>query len=112
MAEIIVKHLDGNELSAVENLRLQARCNRDIQHWENIHYQFQEGLVLEYQWAGFRKNIFSSLAIDAYREYWEHESIRAQLLEIAELFRIRSGEAFFWTMDDVLKEKEIERVRF
>jgi uncharacterized pyridoxamine 5'-phosphate oxidase family protein len=31
---------------------------------------------------------------------------------VLELFRIRSGEAFFWTMDDVLKEKEIEKVHF
>jgi uncharacterized pyridoxamine 5'-phosphate oxidase family protein len=31
---------------------------------------------------------------------------------VLELFRVQSGEAFFWTMADVLKEKEIERVRF
>jgi uncharacterized pyridoxamine 5'-phosphate oxidase family protein len=31
---------------------------------------------------------------------------------VLEIFRIPSGEAFFWTMADVLKEKEIERVRF
>ena len=29
-----------------------------------------------------------------------------------ELFRIKSGEAFFWTMNDVLKEKEIEHLKF
>lgn len=74
IAEIFVKHLSGKELSAVENLRLQARCYRDMQHWENIHYQFNEGLVSEDQWEGFRKNLASLLAIDAYREYWEHES--------------------------------------
>jgi hypothetical protein len=74
IAEIFVKHLSGKELSPVENLRLQARCYRDMQHWENIHYQFNEGLVSEDQWDGFRKNLISLLAIDAYREYWEHES--------------------------------------
>ena len=31
---------------------------------------------------------------------------------VLEIFRIPSGEAFFWTMGDVLKEKEIERVGF
>lgn len=31
---------------------------------------------------------------------------------VLEIFRVHSGEAFFWTMADVLKEKEIERVRF
>ncbi len=74
IAEIFVKHLSGKELSPVENLRLQARCYRDMQHWENIHYQYSEGLVSKDQWEGFRKNLFSLLAIDAYREYWEHES--------------------------------------
>ena len=31
---------------------------------------------------------------------------------VVEIFRVHSGEAFFWTMADALKEKEIERVRF
>ena len=31
---------------------------------------------------------------------------------VLEIFRVQSGKAFFWTMADVLKEKEIERVRF
>jgi hypothetical protein len=90
IAEIFVKHLSGKELSAVEKLRLQARCYRDIQHWENIHYQFQEGLVSKDQWAGFRKNLISLLAIDAYREYWEHESFHyseAFQAEIASLLQ-------------------------
>lgn len=31
---------------------------------------------------------------------------------VLEIFRVHSGEVFFWTMADILKEKEIERVRF
>ena len=31
---------------------------------------------------------------------------------VLEIFRVNSGEAFFWTMADVLKEKDIERVKF
>ena len=31
---------------------------------------------------------------------------------VVELFRIPSGEVFFWTMSDVLKEKDIERLTF
>jgi hypothetical protein len=74
IAEIFVKHMNGEELSPVENLRLQARCYRDMAHWENIHYQFAEGMVSHDQWLGFRKNLAALLAIGAYREYWEHES--------------------------------------
>jgi len=32
--------------------------------------------------------------------------------ELWEVFRIRSGEAFFWTAADTLKEAELERIRF
>jgi uncharacterized pyridoxamine 5'-phosphate oxidase family protein len=55
-------------------------------------------------------------------EFLDDPELKKQLLEdrpflqdaepVLELFRVHSGEAFFWTMADVLKEKEIERVRF
>jgi uncharacterized pyridoxamine 5'-phosphate oxidase family protein len=55
-------------------------------------------------------------------EFLDDPDLKKQLLQdwpflqpvepVVELFRIQSGEAFFWTMDDVLKEKEIERVKF
>jgi len=74
MAEIFVKHFNGEELSAVEDLRLQARCYRDMRHWENVHYQVSEGLVTQDQWSGFRKNLASLFTLPIYRQYWEHES--------------------------------------
>ena len=41
------------------------------------------------------------------------EGIIGRPLEpIAEVFRIASGEARFWTLMDILKEPELERVRF
>ena len=55
-------------------------------------------------------------------EFLDDPDLKKQLLEdrpflkdaepALEIFRVRSGEAFFWTMADVLKEKEIERVQF
>jgi len=74
MAEIFVKHISGEELTPIEAIRLQARCYRDMRHWENIHYQMSEGLMSEEQWLGFRKNLQALIGINAYREYWEHES--------------------------------------
>jgi hypothetical protein len=74
MAEILVRHISGEELNAVEQIRLQARCYRDMRHWENIHYQMSEGLMAEEQWQGFRRNLQILFGIGAYREYWEHES--------------------------------------
>lgn len=55
-------------------------------------------------------------------EFLDDPELKKQLLDdwpflqpvepVIELFRIQSGEAFLWTMEDILKEKEIERVRF
>jgi uncharacterized pyridoxamine 5'-phosphate oxidase family protein len=55
-------------------------------------------------------------------EFLDDPDLKKQLLHdwpflqdaepVLELFRIPSGEAFFWTMADALQEKEIERVRF
>ena len=74
MAEIFVKHLNGEELQAVEALRMQARCYRDLRHWENIYYQVRAGLLTADEWSGFRKNLALLFAIEAYREYWAHEA--------------------------------------
>jgi uncharacterized pyridoxamine 5'-phosphate oxidase family protein len=34
------------------------------------------------------------------------------LAPITEVFRIHSGEAWFWTLGDILKEPQVERIRF
>ncbi len=74
MAEIFVKHLNGEKLDAVEALRMAGRCYRDMRHWENIYYQVREGLLTAEEWSGFRKNLAALFAVEAYREYWEHEA--------------------------------------
>ncbi len=74
MADIFVKHFNDEELSAVEELRLQARCYRDMRHWENVHYQVSESLVTTDQWLGFRKNLAALFTLPVYRQYWEQGS--------------------------------------
>mgnify|MGYP001556069185 FL=1 len=55
-------------------------------------------------------------------EFLNDADLKKQLMEewaflkpaepVTELFRIKTGEAFFWTMADFLKEQEIARVKF
>lgn len=55
-------------------------------------------------------------------EFLDDPALKKQLLAdwpflqdaepMVEIFRVHSGEAFFWTMADAAKEKDIERVRF
>ena len=98
MAEIFVKHMNGEELEPPEYLRLQARCYRDMQHWENIHYQFCEGLVTPDQWKGFRKNLITLLGIEAYRDYWENEAshfserFQAEMLSVIKECQSKPGQ--------------------
>ena len=41
------------------------------------------------------------------------EDLAGQPLEpVTKIFRVQSGEAHFWTMNDVLKERELERISF
>jgi len=101
IAEIFVKHMNGEDLSPVENLRLQARCYRDMAHWENIHYQFTEGMVSNDQWLGFRKNLAALLAIEIYREYWEHESFHYSDAFQAEVESIRKETNVKGTVADI-----------
>lgn len=91
MAEIIVKHVSGDQLNPVEALRLQGRCYRDMRHWENIFYQVREGLLSDDEWLGFRKNLAALFTVDAYRDYWEHE---------AELY----SDAFRRQIDSILQD--------
>ena len=63
-----------------------------------------------------------SMRITGEVEFLDDADLKKQLLEdwpflldaepVLELFCVHSGEAFFWTMADILREKEIERVRF
>lgn len=106
MAEILVRHINGEEISAVEKIRLQARCYRDMRHWENIHYQMSEGLISEDQWKGFRKNLRILFGIQAYCDYWEHES---ELY--SESFR-KEVEAVIDTLDDsAIQTRTLERFK-
>ena len=74
MAAIFVKHLEGEELTAVESLKLQGRCYRDMRHWENIYYQVCEGMLSEEEWSGFRRNLAALFVIPAYQDYWSNEA--------------------------------------
>ena len=52
-----------------------------------------------------RKNIYETISFI--------EDIAGEPIEpILEVFRIKTGEAHFWTMRDILKEPELERIKF
>ena len=74
MAEIFLRHLQGEELTPTEAFKLQGRCYRDMRHWENIFYQVREGLLSEEEWTGFRRNLAALFEIHAYQDYWSNES--------------------------------------
>ena len=72
MARIMVDALEGREVLPHERFRIQARCLRDLRFWDNAYYQFQEGLLSETEWEGFRINLMLILQFPEYRDYWEN----------------------------------------
>jgi len=74
MAEIFVRHLRGEDLDAVDRLRMEGRCYRDMHVWEDIYYQLRERLLLSEEWSGFRKNLAALFAVDDFRTCWQAES--------------------------------------
>ena len=74
LAKILYKNLDGQELEPHEMLRLQSRCYRDMRIWENVYYQFTQGMLTTEEWSGFRANLRFMMSIDLYRHYWSVQS--------------------------------------
>jgi hypothetical protein len=97
MAEIFVRHLGGERLAAVDRLRLNGRCYRDMRHWENIRYQLRQGLLATDEWSGFRNNLAALFQVQAYREHWQAE---------AALY----GDAFRREVDSIRSESGIDEV--
>jgi len=55
-SSIYVKHLNGGELTAVEELRMQNQGIRDLFMWELAYVRNQEGLFAPDQWNSWNRS--------------------------------------------------------
>ena len=92
VSELFHRAITGGHLEGHEKLRLQALCYTLMRQYENIHYQYESGMLSEKEWQGFRENLKLFFAMDVWRKYWRQDerlfspALRAQVdVLVAEL---------------------------
>lgn len=71
MPRIMIDAMSGREVKPDEIFRLQSRCYRDLRFWDNAFYQYNQGMLTEDEWQGFRENLKLLMQFPTYREYWD-----------------------------------------
>ena len=85
------KMVSGEELSPFEEGLLQFGQTPWFQYWENVHFQYELGLLPESAWQASRRAIASRLRRPIYQKWWESE-------------RLYWGESFTKEVDKILAE--------
>ena len=73
LAKLLLRLNAGEALEPHENLRLQALAFMVTRNWENIHYQYLNGMVTDSEWAAFRKNLLALFLSPLWQDYWRRE---------------------------------------
>jgi hypothetical protein len=73
LAELLVRDLEGKEITPAQRLRLFARLYVALRHWENIHYQHLIGMLSKDEWRGFRLNLKALFEWKTTQTYWKNE---------------------------------------
>ena len=73
LAKLLQRLNAGEALEPHENLRLQALAFMVTRNWENIHYQYLNGMVTDSEWAAFRKNLLALFLSPLWQDYWRRE---------------------------------------
>lgn len=73
LAGAFIRDLKGQELDEVERLRIFSRAYLALRNWENIHYQYRNGMLTKDEWQGFRLNLGAVFEWQTVRTVWEKE---------------------------------------
>ncbi len=61
---------DRANLTAQEATQIEAALWRIYKVYEEIHYQYEDGMIDESIWDGFRNNIVVEASYEGYRAWW------------------------------------------
>lgn len=73
VARLTLKFFSGEPLTDLERLQAMSRWYSTMRDWENIHYQYQSGMLTQDEWRGFRLNLKSLLDLPILQEFWANE---------------------------------------
>jgi len=66
-------HVNGEDLDPDQSLQLQIYCYITMQSWENMHYQYRNGMLTEEEWQPLHVNLSVILQMQYWRDYWGRE---------------------------------------
>jgi len=69
------KMLSGELLSPIEKGLLQFGQSPWFQYWENVHFQYEIGLLSKAAWQGSRNTMRNRLSNPIYQEWWESDRL-------------------------------------
>jgi hypothetical protein len=76
-AALLLKGIDGEELSSIEQLRLTIFYRRVLRSWQNLHYQYLSGALDESLWLGQQAgNEQTILSDNGLRTAWKANKLR------------------------------------
>ncbi len=91
LAEIVIRADDGEELSRVEQLLLLNWQQSMLRRWENIHYQYRQGLYSEEEYFGNRTAWRGVVSNRSTRQHWEQYRDSFSPEFAAEIDRLLAG---------------------
>ena len=71
LTEISIRANRGGELTEVEQSQLGTSLQSRVRRWENIHYQYRQGLYSEEEYVGNRNAWRGLLSNPSARQHWE-----------------------------------------
>ena len=74
VARLSLKFIRGEPLTEVERLQALSRTYSVMRDWENIHYQYEAGMLTEDEWSGFRLNLKGLFDFPITQEFWQNEN--------------------------------------
>jgi len=70
LVDIQLRANEGNELTPIEQERLNLMRQSTLRRWENIHYQYRQGLYSEEEFVGNTSAWRDVLSNGSYRQFW------------------------------------------
>jgi len=73
VARLSLKFIRGEPLTEVERLQALSRTYSTMRDWENVHYQYEAGMLSDDEWSGFRLNLKGLFDFPITQEFWANE---------------------------------------
>ena len=71
LAELLFRKISGKDVEDHEDYRLRLFAFRSFRLYENVHFQYRNGLLQQDDWLAFRSNLSLLFELDFYNHCWE-----------------------------------------